>query len=213
MLVLLWIVNLVISILNAWGVGKTWAETKAVGGPSHFMSWMGAVMAAVGFTWCYMVPLGFVAATVPFTDEASGVSAPLLSMDQLSVFFDLAYLVLIFPLVGSGMAIMTHSWRVFAHDRSLRNGATAGWNTFAQIHNFYSAIEHVPLAMDNVGDFFSGSSDDDGKGRLILILVTVAVLGGILTTYLIISRTARSTVRERLWKYESLREDERRASA
>lgn len=208
MILLLWILNLVISWSNAWAVGKTWTETKAVGGSLHFMSWMGAIMAAVGFTWCYMVVLGLGAATVPITDEETGISAPLLTQDQLGVFFDLAYLVIIFPLVGSGTAIMTHSWGVFWRRRSLSSGVTAGWNTYANLHNFYQAVEHVPVALDNVGDFFGGGSGDgDGKAKLVIpILVALALVGGILTTYLIVTRTSRTTAMQRRWKYENLAE-------
>ena len=216
MILLLWILNFVISWANAWGVGKTWTETKAVGGPAHFMSWMGATMAAVGFTWCYMVILGFVAMNVPETMlvEDGNPEAMLLNAEEASVFFDLAYLVIIFPLVGSGMAITTHSWGVFWRKRSLSNGVTAGWNTFAQLHNFYHAVEHVPRAMGNVGSFFGGggSSDDDGKGKIIIALVVIAVAGGILTTWAIIRHTSRETARSRRWYYENLA-DERQAEA
>ena len=206
MIVLLWIFNFVISCLNAWGVGKTWTETKAVGGPAHFMSWMGATMAAVGFTWCYMVIIGYGAATIPFTDEETGVSAPMLTMEEVTVFFDLAYLIIIFPAVGSGTAIMTHSWGVFWRRKSLGSGVTAGWNTYANLHNFYQATQHVPVALGRVGNFFSGSSSSssnrDGKGLIIIVLVAIAVFGGILTTWWIIRSVARSTARDRMLKYE-----------
>lgn len=215
MILLLWVLNFVISWANAWGVGKTWTETKAVGGPAHFMSWMGATMAAVGFTWCYMVILGFVAMNVPETvlSDDGDPNAMLLNPEQASVFFDLAYLVIIFPLVGSGMAITTHSWGVFWRRRSLANGVTAGWNTYAQIHNFYHAVEQVPRAMGNVGSFFGGSSSssDDGKGKIIIALVVIAVAGGILTTWAIIRHTARETARARRWKYETLAEERQTA--
>lgn len=208
MILFFWLLNFVISWFNAWSVGKTWTETKAVGGPVHFMSWMGAIMAAVGFTWCYSVILGYGAATIPLTDEETGVSAPLLSIEEVEVFFDLAYLIYIFPLIGSGMAIMTHSWGVFWRRRSLGSGVTAGWNTYAQLHNFYHAVQHVPVAFDNVGSFFKGSSDNkDGKGLIILLLAAVSVLGGVLTTWAIIRRTARDTAFSRREKYEQMAEE------
>lgn len=218
MIVLLWFVNFIISWANAWGVGKTWTETKAVGGPAHFMSWMGAIMASVGFTWCYMVILGVVAMNVPETmiSDDGDPNVMLLDQESASVFFDLVYLVIIFPLVGSGMAITTHSWGVFWRRRSLTNGVTAGWNTYAQIHNFYSAVQHVPRALDNVGGFFGGgsssSSNKDGKGLVIIVLAVVAVAGGILTTWAIIRHTARETARSRRHYYENLAE-ERQAEA
>lgn len=211
MIVLLWLLNFAISWFNAWAVGKTWTETKAVGGPVHFMSWMGAIMSAVGFTWCYTVIIGYGAATIPITDEETGVSAPFLTMEEASVFFDLAYLIYIFPLVGSGMAIMTHSWGVFWRRRSLGSGVTAGWNTYANLHNFYQATQHVPRALDNVGSFFGGGggSSSDNKGTAIILMVAVAVLGGCLTTYAIVRSTARNTANARRWKYEEMYEARR----
>lgn len=206
MLFVLWIVNFVISWFNAWSVGKTWTETRAVGGSVHFMSWMGAIMAAVGFTWCYTVILGLGAATIPITDDETGISAPLLNAEEVEVFFDLAYVIYIFPLIGSGMAITTHSWGVFWRRRSLGSGVTAGWNTYAQLHNFYHAMERLPQSWDNIGRFFGGKSssgNSDNKGLAIVLLVAVAVLGGILTTAAIIKITARNTARARAWKYEA----------
>lgn len=58
-----------------------------------------------------------------------------------------------------------------------------------------------------MGDFFSrafsGDGDSDGKGMLILVLAAVAVFGGILTTYAIVTRTAASTARARLAQYKT----------
>lgn len=204
MIIFFWLLNFVISWFNAWAVGKTWTETKAVGGFIHFMSWMGAVMSAVGFTWCYTVIIGYGAVTIPITDEDTGVSAPLLTMEEAKVFFDLAYLIYVVPLLGSGLAIMTHSWGVFWRRRSLTNGVVAGWNTFANLHNFYQTAKHLPDAFGNVSGFFSGSSSSsssDDKGKIILILVAIAVVGGILTTFAIIRTTARNTAMSRRWKY------------
>lgn len=55
MVVLIWFLNVVLSAVNAWGCGKSWTETKHAGGLAHFMNWMGAVMSASGFTWCYTI--------------------------------------------------------------------------------------------------------------------------------------------------------------
>ena len=210
MIVILWFVNFVISWFNAWATGKSWNETKANGGLMHFMSWMGAIMSAVGFTWCYMVVLGFIAMNVPeaaLSEDVTDPNAMLLSAEQGQVFFDLAYLVIIFPALGSGLAIMTHSWGVFWRRRSFGSGLTAGWNTFANLHNFYHAIEQVPASWGRVGSFFSGGSNssDNAKSKLIIVMVVASVLGGILTTWAIVRRTARATARARSFKYDQMK--------
>ncbi len=171
------------------------------------MNWMGAVMAAVGFTWCYSILIGVAATNIPITDEDTGISAPLLDQAGLEVFFDLAYLIIIFPCLGSGLAIMTASWGAWWRHKSTGNTINAGWNTYANLHNFYTAIEVVPDKWANVTDYFSGgsssSSSDSNKNTLILILVAIAVLGGILTTWSIISYSARSAGMRRRYKYMS----------
>jgi hypothetical protein len=197
MILVFFVVNLLISILNAWGVGRTWDSTKAKGGLAHFMTWMGAIMAACGFTWCYMVVFGFAATHITTTDDATGVTSPLLDAASLQAFYDLGYLVIIFPILGSGLAITISSWRAFARRRSLGTGAVAGWNTFAQIHNTYRAVQAIPGVFERLGDFFGGkssSSSGDGKGKIVVILVAVAVLGGILTTYGIVQATRRAAL-------------------
>lgn len=115
-------INFAISWFNAWSCGKSWVETRAVGGFAHFLNWCGAIMSASGFTWCYLLVFGFMAANVPVTDEETGISAPLLTMEQVGVFFDLGYLVIIGPILGSGIAIMVNSWRYLWQRRSLANG-------------------------------------------------------------------------------------------
>lgn len=208
MLFLLWILNFVISWFNAWGCGKTWNETRAKGGLAHFMNWMGAIMSASGFTWCYLVIMGFAAAYIPCVKDDHGVYVTLLNPPQLQVFFDLGYLVIIGPILGSGLAIMLNSWGYFWRKRTFGSGAVAGYNTFANVYNYYNAARYVPTALDNVLDFFGGSSkssssssSNDGKGKLILIMVVVAAIGGILTTYIIVRTTARNTARDRAFRY------------
>ena len=200
--------NFIISWFNAWSCGKTWTESRAVGGFPHFMNWMGAIMSASGFTWCYFLIFGFIATQWPITDEETGAVSYLLTTDQVGILYDIGYLVVIFPILGSGIAIGVHSWGVFWRRRSLRNGVTAGWNTYANLHNFYTAIEQVPRSWGNVLDFFgsgtgsdSSSSNDKGKG-IIVILAVAAVLAGILTTATIIKYTARKTALDRRFKYE-----------
>ena len=203
MLLLFFILNFGISWLNAWGCGKTWASTHARGGSAHFMNWMGAIMSASGFTWCYLVLVTIAGAAIPIENEETGLSAPLLSPEMAQAVFDLGYLVIILPVLGSGIAITVASWRQFARSRSLLDGGIAGWNTYAQISNIYSAVEHVPDAFGNVTSFFGGSSKSDKKGGLIIVLLVVlAVIGGILTTFAIIRSTARNAV-----LYESYQRD------
>lgn len=201
MIVLIWILNFAISIFNAWSCGKTWNESKYAGGMPHFMNWMGAIMSASGFTWCYLVIAVFVGGTYPIEHD-DGTMAPLLTVEQVQATADLGYLVVLMPILGSGLAITIHAWGVAYRRRTLGDGAIAAWDTFAMVYNVSSALRHVPQATDRLGDFFFGGETKDAKGRIVLILVAVCVLGGVLTTYFIITRTARATARVRGFKYQ-----------
>lgn len=185
---LLLIFNFAVSWFNAWSVGRSWNETKAVGGLTRFMAWCGAVMSASGFTWCYLVILTLINSAMPHKWQ--------LPQKYSDAVMALGYLVIILPVIGSGIAITVQSWAYFWRERSFKNGAVAGYNTFADIYNIYESVRAIPEALDIVGKAFGGSSDDDdeGGGRLVLIviaLVGLCLIGGILTTTGIIRCTAR----------------------
>lgn len=179
MLALLFVLNLVISAFNAWSCGRSWTETRVLGGWPRFMAWMGATMSAVGFTWCYAVVACFV-----------GVSTGKLTPEQAQLVFELAYLAIIFPAIGSGLAITIQSWVHFARERNWSNAGLAIYNTFAQGMNMYDAVQHAPGVWDHASKaLFSKDSDEKGSG-LILALAALVLCAGILTTALIIRTVA-----------------------
>jgi hypothetical protein len=196
-LALVFVLNLFISIVNAVGCGKTWNESRAAGGLPHFLNWMAATMAAVGFTWCYLLIVGVVGASVP-VEHDDGTTAPYLDMAQVQALYDLGYLIIIGPLLGSGTVILLNSWRVTWERRTIADCGISVYNTMAHAHNIYSAVSHVPGTYRSVAGFFD-SKEKNGKGA-VLVLVVLAAFAGIVTTYLIIHAVARSTS-----KYRSLR--------
>ncbi len=197
MIVLMWILNFAISWANAWGCGKTWNETKHSGGVPHFMNWMGAVMSACGFTWCYMVVLSALGSVIPVTDDA-GVTHALIPASVNDAFTSMVYLAVIIPVIGSGIAITVHAWGVAYRERSFGSAAVAAYDTWAQVYNMRGAMRFVPEASGSLKSFFSSDSDDsDGKGWLVFALAAACLFGGVLTTRAILLRTARSTAFER----------------
>jgi hypothetical protein len=198
MIILVWILNFAISWLNAWGCGKSWNETRAAGGGMHLLNWCGAIMSAAGFTWCYLVIAGAVGSVWP-VEQDDGTMAPLLSQTALQAFADLGYLIIIGPILGTGIIIMLNSWAEFWRRRTFGSGVVAGWNTFANVSNVYDAVQYVPKASKGVGSFFDSDSKDKG---LVLFLVLGAALGGILTTRAIILSVMRSTAVERSFRYQ-----------
>lgn len=188
MIVLLLVLNFVISSFNAWSVGRSWPDAKAVGGWPRFMAWMVAIMSACGFTWTYTILLGLAANALGY-----------LPMKYLNGMLSLGYLAIIIPLLFSGLALTIDSWSYFWRRRTFGSGAVAGWNTFAQVYNTYEAISAIPEALGAVGGMFSDSDgDSDANGffvKLVVILVACATVGGILTTFAIVRVTARGSAR------------------
>lgn len=188
-----WILNFAISWWNARTCGIFWADLKMIGGWQRFLGWMGAIMSASGFTWCYMVVLLFGAyyAQPSFVEE--GTPYPI-DAEALQAGFALGYLIIIPGVLFSGLMIwidsLVQAWR----RKDLASMGIAGWNTFAQIHNTYSAMRGVPEALSSVTNFFgkgsSGSKKDGAAIIIIIVLVAMALIGGILTTRGIISHYA-----------------------
>ena len=204
MIVLFWILNFLISWLNAWGCGKTWNEAKYAGGFPRLIIWSAAIMAACGFTWCYMVIAVALGGTIQ-VEQDDGSMAAYLTAEQVQAVADLGYMLIIFPILGSGIVITIHAWGVAYRRRTLGSGAVAAWDTFAMVYNVSSALRNVPDATSRLGEFFfSSKGDSKGKGQLIVVmLVVLCAVAGIVTTYLIITKTAKSTARSRAFKYQA----------
>jgi len=189
----LMVVNFAISVFNAWSVGRSWVETKAAGGWPRFMAWMGAVMSACGFTWVYLIILALIAQSFGKLPEV-----------YVDAALKLGYLVIILPVLGSGLAITIQSWAHFWRERNLRSGAITGWNTFAQAYNMYEAASAIPDAVRDVYKVLGGKDkdDDDGKAKAaVLLIVILALTAGVLTTAAIIRVTARTRVEQTRRKF------------
>jgi hypothetical protein len=187
--ILAWLLMFAMSAWNAYAVGRAWVETKVVGGWPRFMAWMGAVMSASGFSWCYLILLILGAQAMGWLPD-----------DAVTAAINLGYLLIIPAILFSGLMIMLDSWRRAFREGGILNYGVAAWNTYAQIHNTMSAVQTLPAALRGVADFFSdrdrdSRSSDDSKGAVILLVILVvalALLAGVLTTTIIIRLTAGS---------------------
>jgi len=182
----IWLLNLGISWWNAYAVGKCWAEAKAVGGYMRFITWVGAIMAAIGFTWCFLI-----------AEAAIGAGTGLLSASVVGFMLSLGYVLLVPVLLFASYAITFDSWAQAIRNGGILNYGVAAYNTYATYHNTVSAISNFGEAFGTVakglGEIASG--DDEGKGIPLVIgivLVIVAFGLGIMTTVLIIKKSAAS---------------------
>lgn len=202
LVIILFIVNFLISAFNAWSVGRGWAESKAAGGFARFMSWCGAIMSASGFTWCYTIVLAYLFHQLPGKYHLP---------DKYFIgMLDLGYLVVIVPIIGSGIAITVQSWMYFWRERTFVGGAVAGWNTFADIYNIYEATQAIPESLSFLSGLFEGKDDDEDKNfllSLMIALVALSVIGGIVTTTLIIRTVVKNEALEQGLRAERARRD------
>ncbi len=188
---LVWVVNFAISIWNAYAVGKSWVEARAAGGWPRVMCWSGAVMSASGFSWCYLILLALIAHHFEAIDQT-----------QMVVALNLGYILLIPGILLSGLMITLDSWATAFRQGGFLNYGVAVYNTYAQIHNTYSAITSFGQAFRNVSDFFGKDSrssrdrndKDSNRGLIVVILLVAAALAaGVLSTAFIIRRVAANT--------------------
>lgn len=187
-IILVWLLNFGISWWNARITGLIWVESKMMGGFTRFMTWMGAIMAACGFSWCFLIFLAFGAHYFyPVYFGAQAFKASL----------SLGYLIIVPAILFSGMMIWVESLVIAWRRRDLPSMGIAAWNTFAQIHNTYSAIQGMPAAFKEVGSFFKDVSGDSDDIKVIafaiaLAIVAIAVAAGVLLTVAIIKKYAAS---------------------
>jgi len=190
--ILIWLLNFGISIWNAYAVGVAWVETKHAGGWPRIIAWAGAVMSASGFSWCYLIILTYAAYGLEWLDSSHVATA-----------MYLGYIVLIPGILASGMVITLDSWARTYRQTTLVNLGRAAWNTYAQIHNTFNAVSNLDTAFGSVLDALriKGSSNSDSSNKkdgavafiLVFIIVMLALLSGVLTTAVIISRVAGNT--------------------
>lgn len=171
------ILNFGISYWNAYAAGRFWTETKIIGGWQRFITWCAIIMSACGFTWVYLTLITLFA-----------VSSHKLTPEQGMAMFNLGYLVIILPVLGSGMGIWMHSLVQAYRERNFGNIAVAGWNTYAQFHNTWQAASHAPNAIKSVMDAFSpkGKDKDGAAAAFMILMVILALFGGMITTALIV---------------------------
>jgi hypothetical protein len=179
MLLVLMVLNAGISIWNAYATGKAWAEASYAGGWPRFMTWMGAIMAASGLSWCILILL-----------MLGAVNLGKLTPYWGDVGLSLGYILIVPGILFSGLMITVDSWARAFRTRRVLDFGLAGYNSFAQVYNTYNAVRGMGPAFGKVfAAFFGGKGKKDGT-TLVIILVAFALGAGILITAAIIHHVA-----------------------
>ncbi len=142
-LILLLAVNFGISWLNASYVGRYWSESKEVGGSFRAEVITGYVMAIAGFTMVYAYILLLISPI--FMMLADIDQDTIMMFEQLAS--DLIYIFCIATIIPTGFYIWIRSLKGFWEEKNLSSGVTAGWNSYAQIHNVVSAARNTPKCL------------------------------------------------------------------
>lgn len=191
LLVLMLALNFVISWANANYVGRYWSESKAIGGSFRVYIVIGYIMAIAGFTMVY----GYILLLIsPFFMQLANVKPETILMFQ-QLASDLIYLFCVVTIIPTGFYIWIRSLQNFWENKTLSNGLTAGWNSYAQIHNTISAARYTPNAINRVADaLFGGKSKKKGNTIIVLLAIFVliiAILGGYFTASTIMKKADR----------------------
>lgn len=191
LLLLVLALNFWISWANASYVGRYWTESKYVGGSFRVYIVVGYIMAIAGFTMVY----GYILLLIsPIIMQLAEVDPELILMfEQLAS--DLIYLFCVLTIIPTGFYIWIRSLKNFWENKTLSNGLTAGWNTYAQLHNTISAARNAPSAFGRVTKtLFGGKSKKKDNTMIILLaifLVIIAIFGGYFTASTIMKKSDR----------------------
>lgn len=186
------LVNFLISWGNASYCGRYWTESKQTGGFFRINVIAGYIMSIAGFTMVYGYLLLLASPYVlPLFVELS--NEQLMGIMQLSS--DMLYLLILLAVIPTGFFIWFNSLAVFWKRKTLGNGLTAGWNTYAQFHNVISASREAPSAFKRVSSSLFGGSRKKNKDNIMvalaIIVLLLAIFGGYFTASAIMKKADR----------------------
>lgn len=191
LLLLVLALNFIISWANASYVGRYWTESKKVGGSFRVYIIVGYIMAIAGFTIVY----GYILLLIsPILLQIAKVDQEtILMFEQLAS--DLIYLFCVVTIVPTGFYIWIRSLKNFFEKKTLANGLTAGYNTFAQLHNTMSVARNAPSAFGRVVETLFGGKGKKKDNTIIILcailILILAIFGGYFTASAIMKKADR----------------------
>lgn len=173
-LVILVLLNFGVAWWNSYTVGSSWREARAVGGWGRLVAWSGAIQSACGFTMVFALGGAMIGHSMGYLPDRF-----------MHYVFDLTYLAVILPVLGSGLIITMESWRWFVAKPSLLGGVGTAWNTYAMLSNTYEATSGIGSAMSDLWNMAGGGDNEDNAllRQIAFFAVGVALAGGVLLTY------------------------------
>lgn len=190
-LLLLLTLNFMISWANASYVGRYWSESKEVGGSFRAYIVVGYIMAIAGFTMVYGYILLLISPIILQLAEVE--QETILLFEQLAS--DLIYLFCVATIIPTGFYIWIRSLKNFLERKTLANGLTAGWNSYAQIHNMVSVARNAPSALGRVAKVLFGGRSKKKDNTIVVLaaifVLIIAIFGGYFTASAIMKKADR----------------------
>lgn len=197
MFLLLLVLNFAISWANANFCGRYWSESKITGGFFRFNVIIGYIMSIAGFTMVYgCILLLILPYIIPLIPQLKDVD--LTQVIQLTS--DMLYILIVITVIPTGFFIWFQSITAFWKKRTLGNAVTAGWNSYAQIHNMVSASRELPSAFERVVEALFGGKGKKKSDTIIVLLAIFVIILAILGGYF----TASSIMKKADKKYDAL---------
>lgn len=177
-----------ISYSNASYCGRYWSESKATGGSFRAYVVSGYIMAISGFTMVYgyivIMLLPYILPLFPKFADADMTALITLSSDLL-------YVMIAVAVIPTGFIIWFRSVANAWKQRTLGSIVTAGWNSYAQVHNTVTACREMPHALKRIGKALFGGKKKKGSeylGAIAIFVIIIALLGGYFTASAIMKK-------------------------
>ncbi len=180
----IWMFNLAINAWNLYAIGNSWIEAQDSGGWRSIFLWLGAVITALSLSWNILAIEAAAANTYSYLDLATK-----LTIFHLGTYF------LFCGLTFGIMVFQYRSWLNRNRSEIVENVVYTSYHPHlftgsAVEANFTPAAEIKPHLGANrastsseKGKGWSFGDDDSAKILILIILVSVAVFGGVLVTY------------------------------
>lgn len=217
LLIGLLLLNVLISVWNCYVVGVSWKDVKAFGGAfEKGVLWCAIIQSGVGFSMPLVLGLTWGSVAI-LTGGTEPTLTPAQGKEMMEAVFNLWYIAVVFPVLGSGFVIWVYSIREAYRNRDFTSIAAAGWNSYAQVSNMIDAYHQVGGAFGNVWKLFGKafSGEGDGKAKvawLVILIVVISLVGGFLIAFGLVRYFARTT-QSRLEEYADTLHPRRTAHA
>jgi hypothetical protein len=163
---LIWILNLAVNGWNIYAIGNSWIEARISGGFRRLTMWLGATLVAVSLSWNLLSFESYFAYAFNYLD-----------LSTIQFIFFLGY-----PFLFAGLifSITFASWSRH-YQREINGQYTPTIHNASFYPVFPSGSEHTHATERN--GFQLSLGDDDFKFIVLAVIVSIALLGGVLITY------------------------------